>query len=93
MQKKTKELVIARLKKIEGQVRGIQKMVSEDRYCIDILTQTASIVSALRRVEDEVMDNHLRTCVADAMQEGAMDERDEKIAEVMTVLKRFRKQG
>lgn len=93
MQEKKKELLIGRLKKIEGQVRGIQKMVTEDRYCIDILTQTASIVSALKGVEDEVMDNHLRTCVADAMKEGAADERNEKIAEVMTVLKRFRKHG
>jgi DNA-binding FrmR family transcriptional regulator len=93
VQEKQKELLESRLKKIEGQVRGIQRMIKEDRYCVDILTQTASIVSALKRVEDEVMENHLQTCVSDAIKEGTAEEKDEKISEVMTLLKRFRKHG
>ncbi len=93
MKEKRKELLQSRLKKIEGQVRGIQRMIESDRYCVDILTQTASIVSALKRVEDEVMEHHLHTCVSDAIREGTTEEKDEKISEVMILLKRFRKHG
>ncbi len=84
---------ISRLKRIEGQIRGIQKMIEQDRYCIDILTQTASIVSALKGVEDMVMEHHLHTCVADAMRSNDNDLKRQKIDEVMTVLSKFRKHG
>ena len=93
MNKEQKERAITRLKRIEGQIRGIQKMVEEDRYCIDVLSQTASIVSALRGVEDMVMQHHLQTCVTDAMRSDNSDLRREKIDEVMTVLSKFRKHG
>jgi CsoR family transcriptional regulator, copper-sensing transcriptional repressor len=61
---------LARLRRIEGQVRGIQRMVAEDRYCPDILVQISSIQEALRGVSREVMRNHLAHCAADAEREG-----------------------
>lgn len=88
-----KKQAINRLKRIEGQIRGLQKMVTDDRYCIDILTQTASVVSALKGVEDLVMEQHLETCVADAMRSDDERNKQLKIAEVMTVLSKFRKHG
>lgn len=88
-----KKQAVDRLKRIEGQIRGLQKMVDDDRYCIDILTQTASVVSALKGVEDLVMDQHLHTCVADAMRSNDGAKQKEKIDEVMTVLSKFRKHG
>lgn len=93
MNKEQKERAITRLKRIEGQIRGIQKMVEEDRYCIDILSQTAAIVSALRGVEDMVMKQHLQTCVADALRSDDTGLRHEKVEEVMAVLSKFRKHG
>lgn len=93
MDAENKKKAISRLKRIEGQVRGIQKMVEQDRYCIDILTQTASIVSALKGVEDMVMEHHLHTCVADAMRSNDNDLKRQKIDEVMAVLSKFRKHG
>jgi DNA-binding FrmR family transcriptional regulator len=83
----------ARLSRIEGQVRGIRRMVQENRYCIDILTQTAAVVSALRGVEDMIMAQHLQTCVVDAMRSNDDGEKELKIEEVLTVISKFRKHG
>lgn len=80
-----------RLKRIEGQVRGIHRMIEEDRYCMDILAQTRSISAALRKVESLVMENHLNTCVADAMRSVDEREQSEKVKEIMTVLSDMRK--
>jgi CsoR family transcriptional regulator, copper-sensing transcriptional repressor len=93
MDDKQKAKVGARLKRIEGQVRGIERMVQEDRYCMDILTQTRSIFAALRAVEDLIMENHMNTCVLDAMRSGNDSERHDKVDELMTVLSQFRKHG
>ena len=93
MNDEQKKQALNRLKRIEGQIRGLQKMVEDDRYCIDVLTQTASVVSALKGVEDLVMDQHLHTCVADAMRSNDESKKTEKIDEVMTVLSKFRKHG
>lgn len=90
MDPRTKETVDSRLARIEGQVKGIRKMVENDRYCIDILTQTAAVVSALKGVEEIVMAHHLHTCVAHAMQHDAEKEKQEKMQEIMDVFKRFR---
>ena len=65
-----KERNLKRLRRIEGQIRGIQKMVEEDRYCADILTQVAAVHEALRGVGRELMRNHLRHCASEAIQEG-----------------------
>ncbi len=88
-----KKKVVSRLKRIEGQVRGLQKMIDEDRYCIDILTQTASVVAALHGVEDAVMEQHLHTCVTDAVRSGDPGQKEEKLEEIMSVLSKFRKTG
>ncbi len=61
---------VTRLRRIEGQVRGLQKMVAEDRYCADILTQVSSVQEALRAVSRELMRNHLKHCAASAIRKG-----------------------
>ena len=93
MDEKQKQQVQARLSRIEGQVRGIQRMLDEDRYCMDILTQTRSIAAALRGVEDLIMEQHLQTCVADAMRSDDEGQKREKVDEVMEVISKFRKSG
>ncbi|WP_319417042.1 metal-sensitive transcriptional regulator [Marispirochaeta aestuarii] len=93
MNQKQKEDVQRRLGKIEGQIRGISKMVETDRYCMDILSQVRAVVSAIRKVEDLVMDQHLHTCVADSMRHGDEADQNEKIAEIMDMLSRFRRIG
>ena len=65
-----KEKLIRRLKIIEGQVRGLQDMISKDEYCIDIITQTSAVKRALSSVEDVLMENHLGTCVIHQIQKG-----------------------
>ncbi len=87
------EKAIARLKRIEGQVRGLQKMVAEERYCLDIVAQTRSVAAALRGVENLVLENHLNTCVADAMKSPDEEEQRKKVAEVMAVIAQTRKSG
>ncbi len=90
---KLKAQISARLRRIEGQVAGIRRMIAEDRYCVDILNQTSAVVSALRRVEDVVMENHLNTCVVDAMRSDDPGQKQEKTTEIMDVIARFRKHG
>ncbi|HUX14177.1 MAG TPA: metal-sensitive transcriptional regulator [Spirochaetia bacterium] len=87
------EKALARLRRIEGQIRGIHKMLEDDRYCVDILTQTSAVIAALHGVEDLVMENHLNTCVAEAMRSDDPERKREKIDEVMTVITKFRKHG
>ena len=82
-----------RLKKIEGQVRGIIKMIEDSRYCIDILSQTRAIVSGIRKVEDIIMYQHLQTCVAESMKSSNREDKDRKISEIMELLSKFRKGG
>ncbi len=93
MDDSTRGKAIDRLKRIEGQVRGVVRMLEEDRYCMDILAQTRSIMAAMRKVEDQVMESHLQTCVREAMESGDEKERTDKVNEVMTVLSGIRKNG
>ena len=83
----TRDEHLARLRRIEGQVRGLQKMVEDDRYCIDVLTQVASVTKALQGVAMGLLDEHLRHCVADAVRtdEGG----EEKLTEAMTAVERL----
>lgn len=76
---------VMRLRRIEGQVRGLQKMVSEDRYCADIMTQIASVHEALRGVGRELMRNHLKHCATNAIQQGGA-EADAMYDELVTML-------
>ncbi len=93
LQGKEKQAVINRLRRLEGQVKGVTKMVEEDRYCIDILNQMSAVASALRSTENLVMGNHLNTCVAEAMRTNDETIKQEKSAEVMEVISKFRKFG
>jgi CsoR family transcriptional regulator, copper-sensing transcriptional repressor len=88
MQQKTKTSCQKRLGRIEGQVRGIARMVDEDRYCIDILTQLSAVRAALRRVEDEVLRDHVGHCVEHAITSGDAHEQRQKVAELMEVFAR-----
>ena len=76
----------SRLRKIEGQVRGLQRMVDEDKYCIDILTQVNSVTAALRAAGMGLLDDHVRHCVADSIASG---DSNEKIEELMAAVGRF----
>jgi len=93
MNENQKNEVLQRLKKIAGQIGGIQKMVSENRYCIDILTQTRASVAALHKVEDLIMYQHLHTCVADSMKSDDLQDKNQKITEIMKIFSKFRKAG
>ena len=93
MNDQQRDKALSRLRRIEGQIRGIQRMVEQDRYCVDILTQTSAVIAALHGVEDLVMETHLNTCVADAMKSEDLQQKTEKIDEMMTVISKFRKHG
>jgi DNA-binding FrmR family transcriptional regulator len=77
-----------RLNRIEGQVRGLSRMVDEDRYCIDVVTQIAAVRAALRRVEEEVLRDHVAHCVEGAIVSGNKADQRRKIAELMDVIGR-----
>lgn len=79
---------MTRLKRIAGQVEGVMRMIEEDRYCIDVLTQIAAVQAALGKVGEEVLERHLQTCVVKAMESGNTDERDRVVAELMALLTR-----
>jgi CsoR family transcriptional regulator, copper-sensing transcriptional repressor len=79
-----------RLRRIEGQVRGLQRMVDEDAYCVDILTQVAAVQTALEQVAVNVLDAHVRHCVADAVNDGGA-QADDKLDELMAAVRRFAK--
>ncbi|MFO1188373.1 MAG: metal-sensitive transcriptional regulator [Alphaproteobacteria bacterium] len=88
MQNDTKASCRKRLNRIEGQVRGIARMVDEDRYCIDVVTQLSAVRAALRRVEAEILRDHVSHCVEEAITKGDRDEQRHKIAELLDVLGR-----
>lgn len=79
--------LVSRLRKIEGQVRGIQRMLSEDAYCVDVLTQISAVTSAMEKVGLRLLKDHLRGCVSDAM--GSKGRGEEKVEEVVRVVERF----
>ena len=89
MQKETKLKVAIRLRRIEGQVRGVIGMIEDDRYCVDTLTQIAAIRAALHKVEEEVLRDHVSHCVADAFAGGDADEQRVKIAELVETVSRM----
>lgn len=87
----THEEQLVFLKRIEGQIRGVQKMIEEKRYCVDILTQLDSTVGAILRVEDKIFRKHLESCVTQALKGKSELEKQKKIDEIMGLLKRFRR--
>jgi DNA-binding FrmR family transcriptional regulator len=84
---KDKELLQNRLRRIEGQVRGVQRMVDEEVYCIDVLTQIASVVSALEKVGAILLKDHVEHCVRESVEHG--EKTDEKIEELTAAVERF----
>jgi CsoR family transcriptional regulator, copper-sensing transcriptional repressor len=83
-----KKSCLERLTRIEGQVRGLARMIEDDRYCIDVVTQVSAVRAALRRVEEEILRDHIAHCVEDAITSGNRAEQRRKIKELMDVVSR-----
>jgi DNA-binding FrmR family transcriptional regulator len=90
MHASTKSARLKSLSRIEGQVRGLARMVEEDRYCIDIITQIAAVRAALARVEHQILREHVEHCVRHAMTSGDKADQEQKIEELIAVLSRTR---
>jgi DNA-binding FrmR family transcriptional regulator len=86
----SKEQLLARLRRVEGQVRGIEQMVETDRYCVDVLTQISAVTKALQSVAVALLDDHLRHCVAGAVSAGG-PEADRKLTEATQAIERLLK--
>jgi DNA-binding FrmR family transcriptional regulator len=86
-----KDKLLKRLARAEGQVRGIARMVEDDRYCIDILTQLAAVYTALESVALEMLDDHVKHCVAGALASGDETDAENKIDELLEAVRRFAK--
>jgi DNA-binding FrmR family transcriptional regulator len=91
MRDRLKPPVLKRLNRIEGQVRGLGRMVEEDRYCIDIITQIGAVKAALTKVEEELLRDHVGHCVEHAIASGDKGDQRKKIAELIDVLGRSRR--
>ena len=88
MQREAKAATLKRLSRIEGQVRGLARMVEGDRYCIDIVTQISAVRAALRRAEEEILEDHVAHCVEHAIKSGNKREQRRKVNELIDVLSR-----
>ena len=88
---KDKEALVRRLHRIEGQVRGIERMIEDNRYCIDVLTQIAAVDTALEAVAFKILDEHVNHCVAGALASGDPDAAAEKCRELLEAVHRFTK--
>jgi DNA-binding FrmR family transcriptional regulator len=86
---KDKDALVKRLHRIEGQVRGIERMVEQERYCIDILTQISAVSTALESFAFKLLDDHVRHCVADALASGDAAAAAEKSEELLAAVERF----
>ena len=84
-----KQALVARLHRIEGQVRGIERMLADDRYCIDILTQIAAVTTALESLAFQILDGHVNHCVAHALTSGDPEVASEKTRELLDAVRRF----
>ena len=88
MKRENKDKLLNRLSRIEGQVRGVARMVEEDRYCIDVLTQIQAVRAALSRVESEMLKDHLGHCIEAAIVGGDAADQRQKAAELIQLLER-----
>ena len=86
-----KVALIKRLKRIEGQVKGIQKMVEEERYCVDILVQISAIRSAINKVGSIILENHIKGCVTESIKHDDMEITEQTIQELMDTISKFTK--
>ncbi len=85
----TKAKVRGRLRRIEGQVQGLQRMVDNDAYCVDILLQISAVQGALEQVQKLLLGRHIESCVSDALRSGSRGERQQKVDELLDVFSRF----
>lgn len=88
MRPEIKASVLKRLNRVAGQVGGLARMVESDRYCIDVVTQVSAVRAALRRIEEEVLADHVSHCVEAAIESGNRDDQRKKVAELMDVISR-----
>ncbi len=88
MRRLAKSSVLQRLRRIEGQVRGLARMVEDERYCIDVVTQLSAVRAALRRAEEEILADHAAHCVENAIASGNKPEQRRKVAELIDVISR-----
>ena len=91
MQTRTKKTVAARLRRIEGQVGGLIRMIDADRYCVDILNQVSAVRVALRKVEEEILRDHVSHCVSDAFASDNLVEQRHKVDELVETIGRMRR--
>ena len=80
---------LVRLKKVEGQVRGIQTMIEEQRYCMDLLSQTRAVTGAMRKIESGILESHLKHCVNDAISSNSSEEAALKIKEIIRIFEKM----
>ena len=85
----TKAKTLGRLRRIEGQVQGIQRMVDEDKYCVDILLQLAAVQGAVEQVQKLLLGQHIESCVSEAIRSGSARDRQKKVGELLDVFSRF----
>ena len=89
VQEIAKQAVNSRLKRIQGQVAGLIRMIEEDRYCVDVLTQIAALRAALHKVEEQVLRDHVAHCVSDAFTSGNVQDQQQKIEELVETIGRM----
>jgi DNA-binding FrmR family transcriptional regulator len=85
----TKAKARGRLRRIEGQVQGLQRMIEHDAYCVDVLLQISAVQGALEQVQKLLLGRHIESCVADALRTGSKSERQQKVDELLDVFSRF----
>ena len=90
MQTDTKKTLKSRLRRVEGQVRGLVRMIDDDRYCIDIVNQVQAVIAALKKAESEILKDHISHCVEHAIRSGNKAEQREKVQELVDTLSRAR---
>lgn len=89
MREHVKKSASARLARIEGQVRGVARMIAEDRYCIDVMNQIEAVKAALKKLEDEILKDHIAHCVEHSIASGDAEDRRQKVAELVEILGRI----
>ncbi len=89
MQKITKKEILNRMNYVSGHLEGVKKMIKEDKYCIDIILQNKAVISAVRKANQMILENHLNTCVTEAIKNKSEKERKKKINELLEVFKSF----
>lgn len=89
LNEETKLKARGRLRRIEGQVQGLQRMIEGDAYCVDILLQISAVQGALEQVQKLLLGRHVESCVADALRSGSKSERQQKLDELLDVFSRF----